>query len=188
MKYVLQQSRFQHLIKHRNGYLMLASVSLLLNVLLFFAMFVVITHERIVIVPPVIEKPLWVTSSQVSPEYLSEMSLFFANLRLNVTASNAASQRDILLRFIDPQHYNEIKSDLLNEGEALKKNHVATAFIPTNDVKVDTKKLIAKMTGDLYSMVGDVHLPAKHVTYQIKYHYQQGRLIVTAFDEVVSHV
>lgn len=105
----------QHLVQNRNGYLMLASGSMLLNMMLFFAMFIVIGRERIVVVPPVIEKPLWVTSSQVSSDYLSEMSLFFANLRLNVTGSNAASQRDILLRFVAPEHYNDIKAELLNE-------------------------------------------------------------------------
>jgi conjugal transfer pilus assembly protein TraE len=186
LKYLLEQSRIQHLISHRNGYLMLASISMLLNMMLFLAIFIIKGSERIVIVPPVIEKPLWVTSSQVSSDYLSEMTLFFANLRLNVTASNAASQRDILLRFVTPENYQDIKTELLLEAERLKKNHVTTAFFPTH-IEVDTKKLLAKLAGEMHTTVGNMHLPSKSMSYQIAYRYQHGRLIVTSFDEVKNH-
>jgi len=89
MKHLLQYSRLQHLIQYRNGYLILASISLILNMLLVLAIFLLIGHERIVIVPSIIEKSFWVTENQVSPDYLLQMSRDFANLRLNVTASNA---------------------------------------------------------------------------------------------------
>jgi conjugal transfer pilus assembly protein TraE len=154
--------------------------------MLFFAIFVVIGRERIVIVPPVVEKPLWITSSQVSSNYLSEMSLFFVNLRLNVTSSNAASQREILLRFVSPEHFQDIKTELLLEGERLKKNHITTAFFPTS-IEVDTKKLLAKIVGDMHTTVGDIHLASKSISYQIAYRYQNGRLIVTGFDEIKTH-
>ncbi len=186
MKYLLEQSRIQHLVSHRNGYLMLASISMLLNMMLFAAIFIIKGGERIVVVPPVIEKPLWVTSSQVSPEYLSDMTLYFVSLRLNVTTSNATSQRDTLLRFVAPEHYQDIKTELLLETERLKKNHITTAFFPTN-IEVNTNKLLAKVTGDMHTTVGDVHLPSKPISYQISYRYQHGRLIVTAFDEVKIH-
>lgn len=176
----------QHLVQHRNGYLILASGSILLNIMLFFSMFIVIGRERIVIVPPVVEKPLWVTSSQVSPDYLRDMSKYFSILRLNVTASNAVSQRDDLLRFVAPEHYNDIKTELLLEADKLKKNRISTAFFPIN-VDVDTKKMLARVTGDMHSTVGDIHLPIQHVTYEISYRYQSGRLIITSFDEVKSH-
>lgn len=143
-------------------------------------------RERVVIVPPVIEKPLWVTSSQVSPEYLIDMSKYFSILRLNVTTSNAVSQRDDLLRYVAPEHYNDIKTELLLEADKLKKSHISTAFFPIN-VDVDTKKLLARVTGDMHSSVGDIHLPIQHVTYEISYKYQNGRLIITSFDEVKSH-
>ena len=186
MKYLLQHSRLQHLIQYRNGYLILASISLILNMLLVLVIFLLIGHERIVIVPPTIEKPFWVTSSKVSPEYLSEMSMFFTNLRLNVTTSSAATQGELLLRFIAPKNYNEIKAELLNEAENLKKNHITTAFFPIN-VDVDTKKLVARVTGDLQSTVGDSHLPSERVTYKITYTYNGGRLFVAAFEEAKSH-
>ena len=186
MKHFLQQARMQHLIQYRNGYLILAFISLILNILLVLAIFRLIGHERIVIVPPTINKSFWVTSNQVSPEYLSEMSLFFINLRLNVTASNVASQGELLLRYVAPSNYNAIKTDLLTEAENLKKNHITTAFFPIN-VDVDTKKLLARVTGDIQSTVGDSRVPSQHVAYQINYTYSNGRLFVASLEEVTPH-
>ena len=54
-----------------------------------------INRERIVIVPPVINQAFWVNSQTVSPEYLSQISSFLVQLRLNMTPSSAEYQRDI---------------------------------------------------------------------------------------------
>lgn len=186
MKSILQQSRLGHVIQYRNGYLLLALCSLVLNGLLVLALFRLVGHERIVIVPPQIEKSFWVSGNQVSPEYLSEMSLFFANLRLNMTASNAASQREILLRHVSSNHYSELKSELVKEMESLKKRHITTAFFPV-DVKVDPKKLISRITGDLQSTIGDMHIPSQRVTYQVAFSYDSGRLQVKSFEEVKKY-
>ena len=183
MKYLLQKSRLQHLIQHRNGYLALASGSLLLNILLVITILVVSGHERIVMVPPTIDKSFWVTADHVSPEYLSEMSLFFADLRLNVTPSNAAMQRDVLLRYVNSGNYAALKSELLSESEHLTKSHLSTAFYPA-DIQVDAKKLISRITGDLQSKVGDSDLPVQHVLYEIHFSYHAGRLFVQSFEEI----
>src|SRR5271156_6320857 len=103
MRRLLQNSHLQYVIQHRNGYLTLACGSLVLNLLFGLTILFMIGHERIVIVPPSIQKSFWVGANQVSPEYLSEMALFFTNLRFNVTPNNSIMQRDQLLRYIHPK-------------------------------------------------------------------------------------
>lgn len=186
MKYLLHKSRLQHLISHRNGYLALASGSLILNVLLAMGIFAVSGHERIVVVPPSINKTFWVTESHVSPEYLSEMTLFFADLRFNLTASNVAMQHDLILRYVNPNGYADVKAQLLSEAEKLTKEHIAMAFYPV-DIKVDTTKLISIVTGDVQGTVGNSVLPLERVKYQLTFTYHDGRLLVKSFDEVKTH-
>lgn len=183
MKYVLQQSRLQHLLQSRNGYLMLASGSIGLNILLVLFLFCTIGRERIVVVPPEIQKSFWVTSSLVSPEYLSEMVLFLNSLNFNVTPSNAPQQHAVLLRYVDPSQYAAVKMKLLEVDDRLKKEHVSIAFQPSH-VKVDTKKLIAEVSGDLQYTVGDIPIAPQHVVYRWGFRYSQGRLLITAFPEV----
>jgi len=187
MRYLLEQSRLQHLIKNRNGYLVLACGSMILNALLVVFMFFMVGRERIVIVPPEIQKSFWVTSGKVSPEYLSEMVLFLTSLSFNMTPSNAAMQHSVLLRYVDSAYYETLKMKLIDVEDQIKKEHITTSFYP-GDIKVDTKKLIAEVSGDLQYTVGDTQLPPTHVTYQIRFSYKQGQLKITSFPEVKSHV
>ena len=136
--------------------------------------------------PPVIERPSWVTSYQVSPEYLSGMSLFLANLLLNVTPSNATMQHDLFLRYVDSPFYDRFKTELITQEDRLKKEHMTMSFQLSN-VKVDTTKFIARISGDVAYMVGNTAMPTKHLTYAITFNYQLGQLKVKSFEEVVDH-
>ncbi|MCE3237366.1 MAG: hypothetical protein K0R24_347 [Gammaproteobacteria bacterium] len=186
MKHLLQKTRIQYLIQHRNGYLALASGLLVLNILLSLIFFFILGHERIFLVPPTLEKSFWVSEKSVSPVYLSEMSLFFANLRFNITPSNAAMQRDLLLRYVDPSLYESLKKELISEEKRIMNGDILTAFYPV-DVKVNTTQLVAQVVGDMQSRVGNIVLPAQRVTYQISFTYHAGRLLVKSFEEVKTN-
>lgn len=186
MRYLLEKSRIQNLVKNRNGYLVLACGSVALNLLMIAFMFFMVGRERIIVVPPDIQRSFWLTSGKVSPEYLSEMTLFLVSLGFNVTPSNASMQHAVLLRYVDPNYYSTFKTALTDVAEKIKKEHATTTFYP-NDVKVDTNKLIARVSGDLHYTIGDMHLAPKHVTYQFGFSYRQGQLKITSFPEVKSN-
>lgn len=166
---------------------MLASGSMILNFLLIIFMFFMLGRERIVIVPPEIQKSFWVTSGKVSPEYLSEMALFFTSLNLNMTPANAAMQHRVLLRYVDPVFYETLRMRFVEMEEKIKREHLITTFFP-NEVKVDTKNFVAQISGDLHHAIGDTHLEPQHVSYQIHFSYKQGQLRITSFPEVKNHV
>lgn len=183
MKIQIQKSLLQYVIKRRNAYLAIACGSLLLNILLGMGMFSMIGRERVIIVPPKISQSFWISKSKVSPEYLSEMSHFFATLRFNITPSIVESQRDILLRYVAPEYYELLKMQLIKEGQEMAKNHITTAFYPV-DIKVNAKHLEVLIIGDLVSTIGSNQLPAKRITYKIIYGYNNHRLLVKQFIEV----
>jgi conjugal transfer pilus assembly protein TraE len=187
MKYLLQKSRLQHLIQYRNGYLVLASGSLVLNILLVVFLFFMIGRERIVVVPPEINKAFWLTSNRVSPDYLSEMVLYLNSLSFNLTPANANMQHRVLLRYVDPSYYETVKIKFIEIEDRVKKEHITMAFYPSEPPKVDANKLIARITGDLQYTVGDIQLPPQRVTYQYGFRYTQGRLTLTSFPEVKTH-
>jgi conjugal transfer pilus assembly protein TraE len=186
MRYLLEQSRLQHLIKSRNGYLILAIGSTIINTLLVVFIFFMVGRERIVMVPPEIQKSFWITSGTVSPEYLSEMALFFTSLSFNVSPGSATMQHAILLRYVDPTYYEILKRKLVDVEERIKKEHITTSFYP-GEVKVDTKHFIVQVSGDLQYTIGDVQLPLEHVTYQYGFSYKQAQLKITSFPEVKNH-
>lgn len=183
MKIQIQKSLLQYVIKRRNAYLAIACGSLLLNILLGIGLFLMIGRERVIIVPPQVSQSFWISKGAVSPEYISEMSHFFVTLRFNITPSIAASQRDILLRYVASEYYELLKMQLVKEGQGMAKNHITTAFYPV-DIKVNVKNLEALVIGDLVSTIGSNQLPAKRITYKIVYGYNNHRLLVKQFIEV----
>lgn len=187
MKHVLKKSRIQYLVDNRNGYLVLASGSLILNILLSVIIYFMLGYEKTVLVPPTISREFWVSENKVSPEYLSSMSIFLADIRFNLTPSNAALQRQLFLRYVDPTHYEKLKTELIEEESHLKKEHVTMTFFMT-DVRVDSKKMIAKISGDLQYIVGDSLQPSQHVIYQMSYRLSSGRLMIQSLEEVKDHV
>ena len=93
MKLSHYRSQLEKVIAHRNGYLVLALASLAHSFLLAILNIVLIGRERIILTPPTIEKSFWVSAHHVSAEYLSEMTTFFAYLRLNATPDTIDNHR-----------------------------------------------------------------------------------------------
>lgn len=182
MKTAIQQSRLQELIARRNGYLVLSVGLLLLCILLSIMVLRLIGRERIIITPPVVHRSFWVDNQQVSPEYLTEMTAFLAQLRLTVTPTSAEYQRETLLRYTDASYYGEFKNELVAEADHLNKSHVSLAFYPTH-ISVDAPNLTAHITGDLVSTVGNAPLPPARITYQVRYRYTNGQLRLQSFQE-----
>jgi conjugal transfer pilus assembly protein TraE len=180
------KSRLQHMLAQRNGYLVLAA--LLAGVCLVLAISVcrLIGRERIVITPPVVNQAFWVEARAVSPEYLSQMVSFLAQLRLNLTPGNTAYQQETLLRYTDPGYYGDLKNELVSEAEQLEKTHTSLIFYPV-EVAVDAKQLTAQLTGDLSATVGNDHLPVQRIHYQLQFRYAEGRLWLKSFEEIKDH-
>lgn len=183
MNFTIQRSQLEKLFAQRNGYLLLAACAIIVCILQVIVMFFLIGREKVIFVPPSIEKSFWVSSQNVSPEYLSEMTIFFTNLRINMTPESAAMQRDTLLRYIDPSYYGSFKSQLVKEADLLNEQHISVAFYPIN-VRVDQSHFKALIEGDVKSFVGDATLPTKRVKYLITYRYDFGRLLIKSFEEV----
>jgi len=146
MKTLLWKTYIDHLKERRNGYLLLASGSILLNILMAGVIALTAGRERVILVPPEIERPLSVTSIRVSPEYLSDMSLFLSDLLLNVTPDNAAAQHAVFLRYVAPDRYGKLKGELLTQEERLVKEHMTVIFKRTG-TGVDVKHMAAKISG-----------------------------------------
>lgn len=183
MKWSLYESRLQHVIRYRNGYLMLATGSIMLNLLFIGYLFTLVGHERIVLIPPQVSKSFWVDGQHVSSDYLSEMGLFFTHLRLNTTQENIGLQQDMLLRYVHPSLYTKIKAQLIQEAERVKTSHLTLLFHPVN-IQVDSKKWLVRVTGDLQATIGQDMQPSQRVIYQIVFTYDAGRLLVKSFEEI----
>ena len=107
-------------IKERNIALIMAIIMGIGNLLLIINM--ITNKERIVVVPAYSHQGFWVEKAQVSKEYLEQMSLFFIENLLNLTADSIAYQKDVILKHVDPEFYAQLKNDSLTKSKDTKKN------------------------------------------------------------------
>ncbi len=166
------------LLRQRDRLFWMSSLLGISNVLLGLCLF--FSSERVVIVPASLAKSFWVDRSRVSAEYLEEMALFFAHHLLDVTPASAHYQREIVLRYTAPSYHNALKKRLVEEEEHSREGQISTSFKPVQ-IKTDPERLEVELTGDLISYVGGKSATQQREIYLLRFHYSQGRLLVTHF-------
>jgi type IV conjugative transfer system protein TraE len=82
------------------------------------------------VVPAYQQQSFWLDQSNVSKEYLEQMSLFFVEYLLNLTADSIAYQRDIILKHVVPSYYAELKKRFLEEETRYRQEYLATNIKP----------------------------------------------------------
>lgn len=179
---VLTQS-YNQILAQRNRLLVACLLSFLLSLLLGLSNFYLIGRERIVLVPPVINRAFWVSLDHVSEAYLQEMSQYFAGLLLTLTPSTLSASREQLLQNVAPQYYAQVKSQLIEQQKELERRGLSTSFYPTR-FKIEASKYLVELQGELKIFVGSALLEAKTKTYQLQFTQQQGRLFIQSFTEV----
>lgn len=180
---LIYDSRLFQLVKQRNRYIVFAMGLLVTNFIQTLIIFCMIGNWHTVVVPAGLSKTFWVSHSDVSESYLSEMTQYFAGLALNISPDNAAYQRDAILKYTDPASYGRLKNQFIANEDHLKQNNLTTSFYPV-DIQVDTQQLTAKITGDLKSYVGSQLTSSVRQTYLAMYTYHHGRLLISQFSEI----
>ena len=115
--------------------------------LLIMSAFIFMKKERVLVVPPVVEKEFWVDAKSVSATYLEQMGLFLSQLILNKSPQSAASQRSTLLRHTDQIFTETLKQRLIEEEEVLTKQNASYVFYPV-DIKVNLSEMSLILRGD----------------------------------------
>ena len=178
MRLRLNTARLHHLIHQRNIFVGMSAILLGTNVLLAVKTFS--HHERIIITPPEVHQSFWVEGNRVSNHYLEEMSLYFAHLLLDTSEASAPFNREVILRYANPESYGALKTQLLEDEQRYKKEQLSTSFKPSI-VQVDNKRMTADITGDLLSYVGSKKISQYGETYRFQFHYDRGRLLINSF-------
>ena len=156
--------------------------SLALNVVIALIAFRLIGLERIILVPPTINKSFWVESDKVSAEYLEQMGYFLVQLVLNVTPQSVDYQSKLLLQYAAPASYGEIKTAMAVAGERLKRDGAATVFSPRT-INVEERALKVAVQGQLTTFISDRRVSEVYKSYLIELQYALGKITIKSFKE-----
>jgi conjugal transfer pilus assembly protein TraE len=128
--------------------------SLLVNVVLALLTVRMSDRERVVLVPPTINKTFWVESERVSAEYLQQMAYFLMQLTLDVTPHSVDHQASVLMQYAAPASYGELRTAMAATADRLKRDGASTVF-SARDLVVDEATQRVGVRGQLTTYVSD---------------------------------
>lgn len=174
---------YNRILTERNRLLIALSIAGGLSLLLGFSVFCLVGKERVVIVPPIVNRDFWVATDTVSDSYLEQMAEFFAGLLLNVTPNSFVTRSEHLLQHVAPNAYPTLKTQLVEQKLELERRAMSTTFHPSS-FKVDRNKLLVELKGELKILVGNAPIQSQTKTYHIRFVQHHGRLYIQQFSEV----
>lgn len=136
--------------------------------------------DRIIIVPPEVNKEFWVESKRVSPEYLEQMGIFFATLGGNLSPSNAAYNVKFLSNYIPTDVYSDIKTELASQAQYIVKNNITQAFFPSA-VKVIEEENRVLIEGSVIRNIGTTRVSNEKMVFNIKFKAKDFKLFIEEF-------
>ena len=160
--------------------LLLASVAA--NIVTALIAYRLVGYERVIVVPPAVHKSFWVENDRVSAEYLEQMGYFLIQLALNVTPQSVDYQSRLLLQYVAPASYGEVKTSMTVVAEHLKRDGASTVFSARN-VTTDERALKVSIQGSLTTFIGDRRVSDVTKSYLVELQYALGKLTIKSFKE-----
>lgn len=174
MDYAITLNRYQQTVSQKKLFLGILVVSLLINLLQGVERLTV--TEKIIVLPPVINKEIWIKGNAVSEGYLEEWSLYLTNLLLNVSSKTISYQAELALRHVSPDFSGKMQLKFKKDAEILQKNNATTTFFPKEIVVVE-KNMTATVTGTFATFVGKEKVSSHEQTYQLQFVFNKGRFL-----------
>lgn len=179
-QYADKINTYKHLLRSMVITVFLLSLAVVITIL--FAIFS-FHREKIILVPPTIDKKIAVSGNTVNPSYLVIMADFLLSKKLNVTPNNVKQSYNLILSYVSPAYYHSFSSKLMKDATIIKNDKVSAAFFP-NKVKPYPNKMSVIITGNLHKFVGIRALKAVKVSYEVKFTMSSGVLTLKSIEKV----
>lgn len=165
--------------------LVLLVMSGLVNVLLVWAIVTLAGSGRTIVLPPSVEKSFWVEKDNVSGSYLEQMAGFIGYLALQSSPGTVDYQNKVLLEYVSPSTYGQLKQEMDYAAERLKKGNVSQTFVPKS-YEVNASRKVVLIQGVMTTYVNEKQVAQKEVSVQVGFELVYGKLYVKSFKEVES--
>lgn len=157
--------------------LFLAVTSSILSIFLFQK------SDRVVIVPPVVEKSFWIDANQVSATYLEQFGLFLGQLILTKSPQTSKPQRETVMKHTSPEYAGVLNKKLLEEEQMLFTQNASYVFFPV-DIIVDYENLQVNLIGERTTYVSGKAVSTVKEGYRIGFNSKGARLLLNRVSSI----
>lgn len=183
MKFTNYFEKLSGLTSLKSWILFVATLSVATNLLL--AVKVVFTTDRVrdVLVPPEIKKSFWIDDSKVSKDYLDQMAQFFAYLMYSSTPQTVDTQHTELLKYVSPELYSALDSELRVTARTIKQTNVSTSFTPSF-IGSDENAKTSVIEGEFLVTQGKDVIQRSQRKIEIGFDFKGTKIVVTGFKDL----
>ena len=137
-----------------------------------------VNNQRVVVLPPKINKEFWVAGNTISKSYLEQMGQFVAFYLFNIDRNTAKISIENILTYVEPKFYGVVKKILYEQVDYIIENDIARVFYPsTIDV---SQKGVIKVIGILKDIIGSKVVSSRQIELEIGYKIKQGRFWIVS--------
>ncbi len=139
-------------------------------------------HERVVLVPPNLDKKAEIAWTSANREYLKSFGLYMATLVGNVQPKSSTVVLDSVSAFMDPAIYTDFRKQLMAiiEDPVFKASGSVISFLPSSiQYEVETSRVF--VTGSIITSTAGSTKYTKNVIYELGVRIREGRPWVTHF-------
>ena len=145
-------SKQQGLLLAKQKNLSLFFIAILSVAVLLLSCLLLFKKERIVVVPTS-GISYWIEEGKVSPSYVEKMGLFLSDLLLNRSPADVEKKNEIILQYVHPSAFHEIRKSLLQEQASIINGDQAF-FFRADKSSIDMKALSFVIEGEFYAAIG----------------------------------
>ena len=180
MKFPWRQATWEASIKANVALSILVLILGVMNLMTLHQMFSI--RERIVLVPPVVDKTMSIGWDSANEDYLKSFGLYVATLVGNITASDAKFVTDNLSKFMDHALYTDMRQKILAAADTrmFKEAAGATKFLP-KDIYYEPETRKVFVSGSL-DLVSSNNTQSQMVVYEMTIKMEGGKPVVYSFE------
>lgn len=158
--------------------------TVVLSIMIMYLVYVIISRtdsQKVVFMPPkIVNQEFWIAGNQVSKQYLHEMGQFVSFNLLNITRENANNNIENILTLVDPNFYQQLKTNLLMQTDYITANSISRTFF-VSSIDADTKGLI-KVHGVIKDIISDKVVRSENIILSINYMIEHGRFFINGIN------
>jgi conjugal transfer pilus assembly protein TraE len=176
----ISHERSQSLLRQRN---LLALTSVALGLALVVTGGLAATRDREVVLVPTVSKPLSLSKSGVSTDYLELVTRDASLMLLNRSPEGLDYWMTQILELASPAHHGRLKAELVRIVEEQRGSDVTQAFV-IKGLSVDPRKLTSEVHGTLKTFVGAQVIASDERRFRFDWSYQGLRLGLAGFTQI----
>ncbi len=165
-----------------NGLLKFVVVLLAITIIVESGLMIYLySSQRTVIIPAFVDKKFYVENNKASLEYIEIMSRYAIELISNFTPETVDDRTSEFIRFINPQYYSTVSTQLKAFASEMKRYNISQFFVPQSLVMKDNKIIIR---GILRQFAQDKQISSVPSEYQLEYKINQGRFEILNYEKL----